>query len=585
MPRRAIRWAAVGLGVLLGAASEARADAPSPVAIENARPGDEGWRLTLPASGGQLEAYLGEASVQRGETVHVHARADGPHTLTWALYRMGFYGGAEGRRVAGGGPVPVGFQPTPAAAAGTGLVACAWPVTFAIPTDPAWTSGVHLLVLTRDDGPQTYAIFVLRDDARRGAAVFQASFTTYQAYNRWGGRSAYGGFAPEISYDRPFEQGNGAGQYFWFEHDLVRWLEAHGYDVTYVTDLDTDRDGELLSGQRIFLSVGHDEYWTRAAREHVEAALERGVNAAFLSANAVYWHIRLEPSRAEPARLRRTQVCYKTLADQDPLRGTPLVTVQFRDPLLAWPENALVGVMYAGWLDAPGTPGADWVVQGASHWVYEGTGLRDGDRLPGIVGYEIDRISANGQTPPGTEVLARSPVTLASGAAGVHEAAIHVRPSGAFVFATGTNDWSWGLSRPGVEDPRVQRMMANVLGRAGLRPTAAAEVPAPGQAPAPADPLPAAPPEPVPAPAQDGAAAGEPSPRSGGCGTAGGLGGVWAALALALAARARRRAPGRPPDGSGPSRRLYDRHARAPLPRPEAAAPARGRRPPPTRSG
>lgn len=232
----------------------------------------------------------------------MHARADGAHTLTWTLYRMGFYGGAEARGVASGGPVPVGVQPTAAAAPGTGLVACGWPVTFSVPTDPGRTSGVHLLLLTRDDGPQTYASFVLRDDGRKGAAVFQASFMTYQAYNAWGGRSSYSGFAPELSSDRPFAEGNGAGQYFLFEHDLVRWLEAGGYDVTYVTDLDVDRDGGLLAAQRI-LSVGHDEYWTRAAREHVEAALAAGVNVAAARRSATR-RSRIRTAARHPARDR-----------------------------------------------------------------------------------------------------------------------------------------------------------------------------------------------------------------------------------------------------------------------------------------
>jgi N,N-dimethylformamidase beta subunit-like protein len=524
-------WAGLLLafGVVAAAARPARAAAATAVALENALPGDTGWKLAHPAADGQLEAYLDEASVARGEAVHVHARADVPGTLAWTLYRMGHYGGAEGRRVASGGPVPVGPQPTPAAAPGTGLVECRWPVTFTVQTDPAWTSGVYLFVLTRDDGLQRHAIFVLRDDARRGAGVFQASFTTYQAYNRWGGRSSYSGFAPEISYDRPFAEGDGAGQYFRFEHDFVRWAESRGYDLVYVTDLDMDRDAGLLSGQRLFLSVGHDEYWTRAAREHLEAALAAGVNAAFLSSNAVYWHIRLEPSRADPSRPRRTQVCYKTLFASDPMVGTPLVTVQFRDPLLAWPENALVGVMYSGWNEAEAPP-ASWIVRSAGHWVYEGTGVKDGDAIPGIVGYEVDRVADNGQTPPGLVVLARSPYPLADGTLGTHEAAVHVRPSGAFVFATGSNDFSWGLSRPGVADARVQRMMENVLRRAGLEPSTASD-PTTQQ------------PSPDPTPSGGGSVG---TSARGGCAS----GGEGACAAIALLAgveaifRARRRAAG-----------------------------------------
>jgi hypothetical protein len=460
-----------GLGiVLLYAASllvPAGARAQNPIAVENALAGDRGWRLTRRAGPGQLEAYVSAASVNHGEAITVHARADGSRTLTWKLYRMGWYGGAEGRLVASStAPVPVGPQPAPAPASGTGLVECAWPATFTLQTGAAWTTGVYLFALTRDDGPQTWAIFVVRDDERKSAAVLQASFTTYQAYNPWGGTSLYKGPAQEVSFDRPYAEGNGSGQYFRYEHEFVKWAEALGYDLVYVTNLDLDRDPALLLGQKLFLSVGHDEYWSRPAREALEAAIASGVNAAFFSANSVYWHVRLEPSRRDPSRPRRTQVCYKGQASRDPLAGTPLVTVQFRDPRLAWPENGLLGVQYTAWILVDGS----WVVRNAGHWLYRGTNVAEGDAIPGIVGYETDRTVGNGAAPPGLELLARSPVTTVEGSPDWHEATVHVRPSGAFVFAAGTIQWSWGLAKLGIADARIQGMTANVFQRAGLDP-------------------------------------------------------------------------------------------------------------------
>jgi len=101
----------------------------------------------------------------------------------------------------------------------------------------------------------------------------------------------------------------------------VRFLEREGYDVSYVTDVDTHQrpvtDGAAL-GHRIFLSVGHDEYWSWPMRERVERARDRGVRLAFLGADVGYWQIRFEPSaRGEPA---RTIVAYKEAAgDLDPL--------------------------------------------------------------------------------------------------------------------------------------------------------------------------------------------------------------------------------------------------------------------------
>jgi hypothetical protein len=158
----------------------------------------------------------------------------------------------------------------------------------------------YLVRLTRDDGLQRHVIVVVRADERKGVAVVQASVTTWQAYNNWGGESLYttstgqpGGFAKEASFDRPYSD---------------QW-GSRGYDLTYLTNLDLDRDPALLDGQRLFLSVGHDEYWSGAERSAVETAIARGVDVAFLGADALEWQIRLEGSAAGAA--RRTEVCYK----------------------------------------------------------------------------------------------------------------------------------------------------------------------------------------------------------------------------------------------------------------------------------
>jgi hypothetical protein len=479
-PPRAVSRAAAALGL---AAAIGLATAPacgssggarqSPLARENQLPGDRGWDLRQRAAPGQLEAYAGSPSVNHGETVDVHARADGPHAVRWTLYRMGWYGGAEGRRYAAGGPASVGPQPVPAADPGTGRVECAWPVTFSIPTDAAWPSGVFLVVLTRDDGPQTWVPVVIRADDRSGAAVVQLSVATWQAYNAWGGRSLYPPYgkggdptAVEVSFDRPYDDENGAGQYFRFEHFAVRWLEAQGYDAVYVTNVDLDRDPGLLDGHRIFLSLGHDEYWSARARDALEAALGRGMSAAFLSGNSMFWQVRFEASRAGTP--RRTLVCWKALAaTRDPQRGTPLQTSQWRDPPLSRPENAVLGVLYTAWLKQD----AAWIVASSGHWIYEGTGVHDGDAIPGIVGYETDRRSrdeARYPTPPGTVAVSSSPIVDVNRGPDTQEGAVRDTGAGGFVFAAGTIEWPWGLSRDGVADGRVQRMTDNVLRRAGV---------------------------------------------------------------------------------------------------------------------
>ena len=446
--------------------------AANPVAAENALPGDPGWQLDGVATNGQLEGYAGAASVNHGEAIDIHASVDeASHTLSWQLYRMGFYAGAGGRMVASGDAVPVFPQPVPAPTA-TGLMECAWPTSFTIQTDRSWASGYYLLKLIRDDGLGQYVPFVVRADERKGAAVVQASMTTWQAYNDWHGESLYvdglglsNGRAKEVSFDRPYIHGSGAGEFFAYgEQNLVLWLEARGYDVTYLTNIDVDRDPALLAGQKIFISSGHDEYWSRNEKANLLQALAKGTSIAFFSANSAYWQIRLEPSRTTLA-AARTEVCYKEAATaEDPLARTNLITDMWRSAAVNEPENAWLGVMYEAWM----ANDAAWVAQNTSHWIYTGTGMKDGDSIPGLIGYEADRLFDNGKTPAGLTVLAEGPVVDVNGNPSQHDATIYTAPSGAFVFAAGTIHYAFGLSAAGYQDARVQVITDNLLQHAGL---------------------------------------------------------------------------------------------------------------------
>ncbi|MCP3100244.1 PKD domain-containing protein [Myxococcus sp. K15C18031901] len=458
----------------------------NPVASENGHPGTSEWRLSQPAVSPQLEGYAGQASIQHGESIDIHVRTDSVRPVRWELYRMGYYGGTGSRKMASGGPVSIGPQPTPVADRTTGRVECRWPTSFTVATQASWPSGVYLVKLIRDDGRQAYVLFVLRADERKGVAVVQLSVTTFQAYNDWGGESLYttslglsGGHAKVVSFDRPYSDGNGAGEYFYYPHYFVMWAEAKGYDLTYVTNVDVDRDPSLLTGQKLFVAVGHDEYWSRPARDAVEAALASGVNLAFFAGDTSCWLIRLESSGTGAA--RRRQVCFKDEAPrEDPRAGTPLMTVRWRNALMDEPENALAGVMSDAW----GIINQPFVVRSPTAWPFEGTGLAEGDSLLSIVGYEIDRAWTNGRTPPGFVALAQSPAISNKGEPNWHTAGLYTAPSGAFVFSSGGIAWSFGLSHPQFADLRVQRIADNVMKKAGLTPTGAgdtfgAEVPRP----------------------------------------------------------------------------------------------------------
>jgi hypothetical protein len=484
MSRRAMLTLLAGMvaGCGGGRRLRSRAEAPNLTRDENARPGAADWELTAPATARQIEGYASETSVDRGGALDLHVSTSEP-AYTVDVFRMGWYGGAGARRVAGPIVRPGRSQPMPAPDSVTGLIECRWTDPYRLRTadgDGPWPSGVYLARLTASaSGRQAYVVFVVRDDARRAALLFQSSVTTFAAYNNWGGRSLYafnsaGAPARAVSFDRPYAMNaygvplDGAGDFLRrFEYNAVRWLEREGYDVAYATDVDTHRRADLLPRHRVFLSVGHDEYWTWEMRDHVEAARDRGIHLAFLGANASFWQIRLEPNAAGTP--DRTLVGYKDGAAADPAVTDPArvrrVTGHWRDAPTARPEAAMIGVMYVA-----DPVDADVVVDDAAHWAFAGTGLPRGAALPGLLGYEVDAIAP--ASPPGLARLAHSPFALASGESGYADMTLYRAPSGALVLATGSMYWNWGLdgyNAPALRSDRTsaaaQRITRNVLDR------------------------------------------------------------------------------------------------------------------------
>ena len=97
--------------------------------------------------------------------------------------------------------------------------------------------------------------------------------------------------------------------------------------------------------------------------------------------------------------------------------------------------------MYNGEEPASG----DVVVKNTGTWVFQGTGLSDGDHLPGILGYEVDGLFNDSTTPSDIIQVAHSPYTL-NGQTYAGDSSVYQASSGAWVFAAGSIEWSWGLS-------------------------------------------------------------------------------------------------------------------------------------------
>ena len=269
-----------------------------------------------------IQGFATDISVDQGGTIEFKVDT-GATDYRLDIYRLGYYNGDGARFITTFDPSATLPQIQPACLFdGTddvNLVDCGnWDVSasWTVPTDA--TSGIYIAKLVREDGTTgaSHITFIVRDDDGDSDLLFQTSDTTWQAYNRYGGYSLYDGpgHAHKVSYNRPFTTRDAPTEDWLFnaEYPMVRWLERNGYDVSYFTNVDSDRYGSEILEHQVFLSVGHDEYWSAGQRANVEAARDAGVHLAFFSGNEIYWKTRWEPSTADGESTdHRTLVSYK----------------------------------------------------------------------------------------------------------------------------------------------------------------------------------------------------------------------------------------------------------------------------------
>ncbi len=286
--------------------------------------------------------------------------------------------------------------------------------------------------------------------------------------------------------------------FFHSEFQMVEWLEQNGYDVAYQSGVDTDRLApSMLRQHKVFLSSGHDEYWSADQRDHVKAARDAGVNLAFFSGNELFWKIRYENSTDGSHTAYRTQVTYKETHNDAPLdpQDPPTWTGTWRDARFSppadggRPENALTGTLFSvngsGVNYAIEVPAADgkmrfWRNTTVATQAPEATATL----APNTLGFEWDSDVANSARPPGlfhlssTTELVTTAVSADNGTVdqpGVvtHSLTLYRASSGALVFGAGTIQWSWGLSGAPdgtPPDARMQQATVNLMADMGAQP-------------------------------------------------------------------------------------------------------------------
>lgn len=487
---------------------------------ENKNLGTTDWQLTYIKSAhyrsDSVEGYCSKTSLRPGESVDIFISTEIKTDVVIDFYRMGYYGGKGGRFMERLGPFQVSPQAEPPIAEHR-LRACNWERTTSFTVPKNWLSGVYLGKLScSTQRYQSYIILVVRDD-RKSDLLFQTSDTTWQAYNKWPSEySLYDSDSPQqphsartwVSFDRPYGKypqvvdqplSQGSGEFLLWEYPLCYWLEQKGYDVTYCSNIDTHTDRKGLDRVKCFLSVGHDEYWTLEMYNNVKNAIDQGLNAAFLSGNSVKWVIDLQQGidmdvkqmdiksglgkdgKRVPAQPNIKGNLYRTmrrlgrfggLTDEEKAKPNYASSFSMQGPN----EGLLMGSRN------PSVPNgsADWIVSRPEHWIFEGTGMKKGDKVPGLVGWEHHGDPAD---IPDLEVIAEGTTINGGGAKSKYAATVYPGLKGNWVFNAATIFWSIGLSRPPGfiipyshygrphgTDERVQRITANFLNKCGIRP-------------------------------------------------------------------------------------------------------------------
>jgi hypothetical protein len=447
-----------------------------------------------------ISAYSDILSVFPSGTINLYISTDAPQfRVEW--YRLG-------ATLAG----PLAGMPSPDLRTGQNVPAAGCPDDWGWPgyafTVPAsWSSGIYIAMLVEvdqngndipnqpldrstADGIDRKAMFVVRQPTNLARALlFKVPTATYAAYNYTGNGSTYRVGGPIASLRRP---GLGTGGVTTFasantpyyqvdvydpnsdrmkvvhiEQPFIRFLENVGYIFDYCNDFDLHFDNTLLDPYQLLLSVGHDEYWSQAMRDHVVAMLERGGNVAFFSGNTCFKYIEFPQS---------WQLNNKVTW---PENGKPV-------------EDSFTGVSYRhangrwdDWRQAIG-----YSLQHLDHWALRNVSGVIGDVYPdngdraGLIGYECDgtpSVNVNGVLVPSRpNGLPTPPDFLILGSAqlddswqdpgntdGTNMCTMGLYTDGGVAFTAGTVDWGRVLGSG--REPRVETLTRNVIDRLSVR--------------------------------------------------------------------------------------------------------------------
>ena len=335
---------------------------------------------------------------------------------------------------------------------------CGWNPTMKYRIPEGITSGCYLIKLkggSPDD--DSFIPVIVKPDKPQNEIAVLASTNTWHAYNSWGGQNYYINYTSlpskyVLSTERPFdlyvrnpvnENCETTRDHLLVGERLVwSWLEREGYSYDLYSDIDLHSQEvfeECLSKYKTIVISTHNEYWSFDMINHLKKYIKNGGNVASLSGNTLYKEVRFPNNNIivlDGAYLRHQGFGEETvLGVAQDLRG-----------FMTW---------------------APYKVMQSSHWVFEGTNLKDGDLIgtkglnvspegqPGASGWETDKIFP--EAPKSTTLLAKG--TNADG--GGADMVFYQEPGEGAVFSVGSINYGGSL----LVDENISRITKNVLER------------------------------------------------------------------------------------------------------------------------
>jgi len=269
---------------------------------------------------------------------------------------------------------------------------------------PNHVNASYASILIENDEAAFQIPLIIKNDVKNDVLCI-ASTNTWQAYNTWGGGSFYSYnfddctdkyFNSTVSFQRPISiigDLDYSGHLFDAELALAHWFEKSEIKFDLLSDVDIHNNPEILTQYKVVFLNTHPEYWSAPAMDGIENYLNNGGNICCLGANVFYWKVVINNNKIE---------CLKEGGIHSDGSNGGLWRNNNRF------EESLIGTSYtrAGY-----NTFMPYVVLNSDHWLFENTGLKNGD----LFGFSVNRKYASGhetdkitnQSPENIELIAR----------------------------------------------------------------------------------------------------------------------------------------------------------------------------------